>query len=128
MLLTQFWDAVPAVGPTDSWTVHGLWPDKCDGTYDAYCDTAREYTNMTQILQAAGKTELLSYMNTYWKSNNGDDEGFWEHEWNKHGTCISTMEPECYTSYTPQEEVVAYLEKTVDLFKTLDSYSVRHPQ
>lgn len=25
LLLTQFWDADPATGPVDSWTVHGLW-------------------------------------------------------------------------------------------------------
>lgn len=24
-LQTQFWDADPAVGPDDSWTIHGLW-------------------------------------------------------------------------------------------------------
>ncbi|KAL8958242.1 MAG: hypothetical protein Q9193_004660, partial [Seirophora villosa] len=62
-------------------------------------------------------------MNTYWKDYKGDDEDFWEHEWDKHGTCISTLEPTCYTNYTPQEEVVAYFQKTVDLFKTLDSYA-----
>lgn len=25
LLLTQFWDAYPAIGPDDSWTLHGLW-------------------------------------------------------------------------------------------------------
>ena len=25
MLQTQFWDADPAIGPADSWTIHGLW-------------------------------------------------------------------------------------------------------
>lgn len=25
MLQTQFWDADPAIGPEDSWTIHGLW-------------------------------------------------------------------------------------------------------
>ena len=25
LLQTQFWDADPAVGPADSWTLHGLW-------------------------------------------------------------------------------------------------------
>lgn len=25
MLQTQFWDANPPVGPSDSWTIHGLW-------------------------------------------------------------------------------------------------------
>ena len=124
LLQTQFWDTAPATGPSNHWTIHGLWPDHCDGTFDANCDAARAYTNITQILQAAGQTSLLSYMNTYWKDVNGNDESFWEHEWGKHGTCISTLDPKCYTSYTPQEEVVAFFQKTVDLFKTLDSYTV----
>lgn len=25
LLLTQFWDTDPATGPSDSWTLHGLW-------------------------------------------------------------------------------------------------------
>jgi len=25
LLQTQFWDASPATGPDDSWTIHGLW-------------------------------------------------------------------------------------------------------
>ena len=25
LLQTQFWDSSPATGPSDSWTVHGLW-------------------------------------------------------------------------------------------------------
>ena len=124
LLQTQFWDTNPPTGPSDHWTVHGLWPDHCDGTYDAYCDNSRNYTNITQILQAAGKADLLTYMNTYWKDYQGNDEVFWEHEWGKHGTCISTLDPKCYTGYTPQQEVVDYFQKTVDLFKTLDSYSV----
>lgn len=98
-------------------------PDNCDGTYEQYCDPNRQYTNVSAIIAAAGKTELLTYMNKYWKDYQGDDEDFWEHEWDKHGTCISTLEPGCYDKYTPQQEVVAYFQKTVDLFKTLDSYA-----
>ena len=41
------------------------------------------------------------------------------------GTCYSTLEPSCYTNYTQQEEVVDYFERTVDLFKQLDTYQVR---
>ncbi len=63
-------------------------------------------------------------MNTYWKDYQGDDETFWEHEWAKHGTCISTLDPGCYTDYTGQEEVVDFFQKTVDLFQGLDSYQV----
>ncbi|KAH7342565.1 ribonuclease-like protein T2 [Rhexocercosporidium sp. MPI-PUGE-AT-0058] len=123
MLQTQFWDTDPATGPTTSWTVHGLWPDHCDGTFDANCDSTRAYTGITGILQSFGKTDLLSYMQTYWKDYSGDDESFWEHEWGKHGTCISTLKPTCYTGYTSKQEVVDYFQKAVDLYKTLDSYT-----
>ena len=122
LLQTQFWDFSPATGPSDSWTVHGLWPDHCDGTFDQFCDPNRQYTNISSIISAAGATDLLSYMNTYWKDYQGNDESFWEHEWGKHGTCISTLNPSCYTDYQPQEEVVDFFQKTVDLFKTLPSY------
>ena len=86
---------------------------------------SRQYTNITAILQSYGQTALLDYMNTYWKDANGNDETFWEHEFGKHGTCISTLDTKCYTGYTPQEEVVDYFNTTVALFKTLDSYAVR---
>ncbi|EHL02874.1 putative Ribonuclease T2-like protein [Glarea lozoyensis 74030] len=99
LLQTQFWDTAPSTGPADSWTLHGLWPDHCDGT-----------------------TDLLTYMSKYWKDYQGNDESFWEHEWDKHGTCISTLEPSCYNGYTGQEEVVDYFEKAVSLFQGLDSY------
>ncbi|KAI9777494.1 MAG: ribonuclease T2-like [Peltula sp. TS41687] len=125
ILQTQFWDTQPATGPKNSWTVHGLWPDHCDGTFDSYCDKSREYTDIGGIIGQADPA-LLNYMETYWKADNGDDETFWEHEWNKHGTCINTLEPDCYSNYTPQEEVVDYFQKTVDLFRSLNTYQARH--
>ena len=127
LLQTQFWDTSPSTGPSNSWTVHGLWPDHCDGTYDSNCDPSRAYTNITAILQSYGRTDLLSYMNEFWVDIDGDNESFWEHEWAKHGTCISTLDPSCYTDYTPQEEVPDFFQKTVDIFQTLDSYTVRNP-
>lgn len=33
----------------------------------------------------------------------------------QHGTCVSTLDPDCYSSYQSQEEVVDYFEKTVEL-------------
>jgi ribonuclease T2 len=143
LVQTQFWDTSPStgksrmdfsvlcpilicIGPSNSWTVHGLWPDHCDGTFDSNCDSTRAYTNISAILKSFGKTDLLSYMNQYWVDINGQDESFWEHEWAKHGTCISTLSPSCYVNYTPTQEVPDFFQKTIDLFKTLDSYSVSH--
>ncbi|KAK5173196.1 Ribonuclease T2 precursor (RNase T2) [Saxophila tyrrhenica] len=122
ILQTQFWDVDPATGPDDSWTVHGLWPDNCDGTYEQYCDESRQYTNISDILKADGYTDLLSYMNTYWTSNSGSAESFWEHEWGKHGTCMSTFDTKCYMDYQPTDEIPDFFQRTVDLFKTLPSY------
>jgi len=61
-------------------------------------------------------------MQTYWVSDSGTDESFWEHEWGKHGTCISTLEPDCYTNYQPTEEVLDFFNRTVSLFKSLPTY------
>jgi ribonuclease T2 len=97
-------------------------PDRCDGTYDANCDSTRAYSNITAILNSFGATDLLAYMSTYWKDYQGDDESFWYHEWAKHGTCISTLEPECYDDHKATEEVVDFFQKTVNLYKTLPSY------
>lgn len=125
-LLTQSWNFDPIRGPSDSWTIHGLWPNFCDQGYPSYCDESRNYTHLRNTLSTFGKSSLLSYMNTYWKTiKNEDDEEFWRHEWFKHGTCISTLESSCYSNYTPREEAVAYFERTVDLFQKLPSYQVR---
>ena len=122
VLQTQFWDSNPASGPADSWAIHGLWPDFCDGTFPQYCDESRQYTNISCILESAGKTDLLNYMYTYWTDYQGQDQTFWEHEWGKHGTCYSTLKTSCYTDYTPQEEVVDFFQQVVTLYKSLNTY------
>jgi ribonuclease T2 len=63
-------------------------------------------------------------MQTYWVSDDESNEAFWDHEWETHGTCISTLEPSCYSGYTPGEEAVDFFTKVVSLFKTLPTYTV----
>lgn len=62
-------------------------------------------------------------MQTYWKDYQGDDESFWEHEFGKHGTCISTLEPSCYENYEPAQEAVDFFNQAVKLHKSLPSYT-----
>ncbi|GAM35310.1 ribonuclease [Talaromyces pinophilus] len=123
LLQTQFWDYSPSIGPSDSWGIHGLWPDNCDGSYQSNCDSSRDYTDITSLIQNAGKTDLLDYMNTYWQSNDESSEDFWEHEWSTHGTCVNTIDPSCYSDYSTGDEAVDFFQQVVDLFKTLDTYS-----
>ncbi|MCJ1354993.1 MAG: ribonuclease T2-like [Icmadophila ericetorum] len=122
LLQTQFWDTDPVTGPTTSWTIHGLWPDECNGSYQEDCDSTRAYTNITAILKSYGATTLLNYMDTYWISNDESNEAFWDHEWETHGTCISTFATSCYPNYKPGMEIPDFFNATVNLFKTLPTY------
>jgi ribonuclease T2 len=66
---------------------------------------------------------MLNYMQFNWKNSanitgvNGTDADLWAHEWNKHGTCLSTLQPECYQGYDTGDEVVDYFEAAIDLSK-----------
>ena len=143
-LQTQFWDTSPPIGPSSSWTIHGLWPDLCNGGFDAFCDSSRSHSDIKDVLQRALNSEddanggkemvnqLLDFMSTYWLSYDGNDEHLWAHEWNKHGTCISTLEPNCYPPPTPalsdskhhhHLDVLDYFLHTTSLFRTLDTYT-----
>ncbi|ETI24928.1 hypothetical protein G647_04298 [Cladophialophora carrionii CBS 160.54] len=142
-LQTQFWDTAPPIGPNTSWTIHGLWPDLCSGGFDAFCDSSRTHSDIPGVLSRALAdsdssmiAELLDFMRTYWLSYDGDDEHLWSHEWNKHGTCISTLEPDCYGPEAPSLgggrpspphhhlDVLDYFIHTTSLFRTLDTYSI----
>ena len=101
-----------------------LRPDHCAGGFDQFCDSKRRYSNISLILVDSGRGDLLEYMSEYWKDFRGDDSNLWQHEWNKHGTCVSTLETHCYDDYLPQQEVVDYFDKTVEVFRELPSHEV----
>lgn len=124
LLQTQFWDTNPSTGPSNSWTIHGLWPDNCDGTFSENCDSSRDYTNIGSLLSAQGASATLSYMQQFWVDINGQNEQFWEHEWSTHGTCYSTLKPSCLPSGSAKgAEAVAFFNTVVALFKTLPTYT-----
>lgn len=67
----------------DYWVLHGLWPSRkgaAAASFPCKCD-GRPFVES----QVASIEEDLQ---KYWASFDSD-EGFWEHEWTKHGTCCS---------------------------------------
>ncbi|KAK8046098.1 hypothetical protein PG996_014162 [Apiospora saccharicola] len=124
LLMTQFWDEQTHVsGSETDWTAHGLWPDLCDGSYDQFCGMTPRFNNITAILKEYKQDELLDNMSRYWVANYGTNEHLWEHEYNKHATCINTLAPACYgDDYKPGLEVVDYFVRAFGLFQQLDTY------
>lgn len=65
-------------------TIHGLWPQNYEGPYPHDCNPEYQF-DQSQI------QDLLSEMEDDWPSLILSD--FWEHEWEKHGTCSLDVFP-----------------------------------
>ncbi len=123
-LQAQFWDARPSVGPKDMFTMHGVWPDRCDGSYDQFCKLFSPIKSARAILEQFGENQLLDEMDRVWKNIRGNDDYLWVHEFNKHGTCMNTLKPSCYDqeNYRENQNVVDFYKRSMQLFKTLPTY------
>lgn len=85
--------------PLDAWraslTIHGLWPQRADGTWPSSC-TDEPFDE--KVLDDIGfeKIERL------WPNVKADSRGepgytdFWMHEWTKHGTCSGLNQDEYF--------------------------------
>lgn len=152
LLTTQFWDTYTGLEsegqllPENTWTLHGLWPDFCNGSFTQYCDLTRQYdpipspnttnglpngtfvppyngSNIGTFLEPFGKYDLLEYMNNYWIAQNQDNAGFWGHEFSKHATCFSTFNVPCYgPEYRKHEEVVDFFQTAIKYYKRVPTY------
>ncbi|KAG8865151.1 ribonuclease T2-like [Tulasnella sp. 330] len=122
-MAVQLWDTTGNTGPDDEWTIHGLWPDYCNGSWGQFCDAARQYPNITEVLIQNNATDLLGFMQEHWLDQGGDNESFWEHEWNKHGTCLSTLEPSCMPSGKPTGyDATRFFHTATNLYKGLPTF------
>ncbi|KAI9598014.1 hypothetical protein BDF19DRAFT_463359 [Syncephalis fuscata] len=79
------------------------------------CDSERQYKSVGTKLQSNFGDEYDS-MITYWPSKKGYNSGLWTREWNKYGTCVSTLIP----SVTPgdrrnSDEFINALKKDLGL-------------
>ncbi|CAO3702448.1 unnamed protein product [Rhizopus stolonifer] len=110
-------------GPSNAFTLHGLWPDTCSGGYgpSSGCDSSRTSSSVASIIEDMDSS-LYSSMQTYWPSNTGNNNKFWSHEWSKHGTCVTTYDPDCYSDYQENEDMVDYFQKAIDLRSQYNVY------
>jgi hypothetical protein len=84
LVQTQLYNWNPGLGPEDSWTIHGLWPDYCNGmvlypwtlgradirfpgSYPSSCDPSRSYTDLPKIFDEHKLEWLKEYFESYWK-------------------------------------------------------------
>ncbi|KAM4056808.1 ribonuclease t2 family protein [Hirsutella rhossiliensis] len=130
VVATQLWnthtglESKGQVYAKNAWSIHGLWPDFCNGTYTQYCDLSRQYDpqpvpNTTDGTPSGvpvppyagepidrwfgpyGKLDLLAYMRRHWVSQHDANWVFWAHEFSKHATCFSTFQRGCYGPRAP---------------------------
>jgi len=78
--ITECQDAFKCKAQATYFTLHGLWPEREDGTYPTSCAQGKAYDSTVMA-------PLLPQLNTYWPSLNGVSDSFWNHEYTKHGRC-----------------------------------------
>ncbi|TFY79451.1 hypothetical protein EWM64_g4563 [Hericium alpestre] len=145
VLQTQFWDTYTGFEkkghllPKDSWTIHGLWPDNCDGSFEQYCDLSRQYDpapddktvpayhgpGVDTFIKKFGRKDLLDFMNKYWVSQGSPSASFWAHEFSKHATCTSTFDVACYgPGYKKHQDVVDFYDTVVRAFHMFPTWTM----
>ncbi|ORZ07433.1 RNase Sy, partial [Absidia repens] len=124
VVLTQQW--YEGLGPQDYFTMHGLWPNMCNGgrTPEEGCDPSRNYGDLDPILRR--NQSLYNEMSTYWPSFKGSDRNaeFWSHEWITHGTCITTLERQCFSNFQEYQDLFTYFNTALGLHQQYDLYAI----
>ncbi|RKO88592.1 ribonuclease T2-like protein [Blyttiomyces helicus] len=115
------------ISPPNFWTIHGLWPDNCNGEQVGNCDKSRQYSDVAERLQAFDPS-LFNTLQPVWPSFKGSDmssyDAFWSHEWQKHGTCYSPATPSvisrmfCFHNAREGQDVATFMSYTYELYRT----------
>ncbi|KAF9370713.1 ribonuclease T2-like, partial [Podila verticillata] len=128
MVLAQQW--FPGLGPSDEFTLHGLFPDTCGGGIVGNCDPSREHDDVESRLSSYPhpRVRFMQDMEDYWSSykktsnNQPANNDFWSHEWNTHGTCVSTLNPNCFDDFTQDQDLYMFFDRTLALRKEFDIF------
>lgn len=151
-LLTQYWNTHTGLErenqllPQHSWTIHGLWPDFCNGSYTQYCDLSRQYDPkpypntttgtpdgepvppytgepISNWFEDSGKLDLLDHMDKYWLGLDEPSWILWAHEYSKHAVCFSTFDKECYGPKAHEhDDLWDYFETAIAYDRTLPTW------
>eukprot|EP01134_Creolimax_fragrantissima_P001503 CFRG1503T1 len=92
-------------------SLHGLWPERLDGTWPQYCPGPR-FSKLSML-------KLLPRLLRLWANMlpKRPMYSFWEHEWTRHGKCAIQNNPRMTTQHS-------YFKHALDLFKKYDPLKV----
>lgn len=117
---------------SEIFTIHGLWNDLCNGSYNSYCKpelAIPDSTNLTGLIsETFGRPDMAKAMAKYWINSGGsnvvgDSISLWQHEYNKHGTCFNTLQPKCFVGpYNQFQAAIAYYQKVLEVWNTLPTF------
>ncbi|XP_045193821.2 ribonuclease Oy-like [Mercenaria mercenaria] len=70
-----------------TWTIHGLWPQLGADKGPTSCNSSWHF-DFSRI------ASLTQQLKAYWPNlyNDTIPDSFWEHEWDKHGTCCTDLD------------------------------------
>lgn len=99
------------------WSIHGLWPQYSKNEYPCYCKKVSFDINKLK--------PILTELNTHWYSTKEQNEDFWKHEWEKHGSCMFTdMEELEYFKTALSLYVDAVQTNIIDKFKVSETQAL----
>uniref|UniRef100_A0A2A4J9C6 Uncharacterized protein n=1 Tax=Heliothis virescens TaxID=7102 RepID=A0A2A4J9C6_HELVI len=71
----------------DQWTVHGIWPSKVGQKGPGFCNDSWAFE--PEFVKLLEQDLDQVWTNTYKET---ERYSFWEHEWERHGTCATALE------------------------------------
>ena len=105
----------------NNFTLHGLWPQYDTTGYPSYCSTESFDPNIP--IQIGWTTMTTYYPDVKYEETDTDYDSFWEHEWDKHGTCSELSQYDYFQqaitlveqSFTTPEIIHDYINTTNSL-------------
>lgn len=89
------------------WVIHGLWPQRNDGSWPSNCGARYDGSKIR---------DLVPQLERVWPDlERNDEQGFWSHEYTKHGSCSNS-------TYIHDEH--DYFSRSIGLQKQVDLVTI----